>query len=118
MLAAGPQVLLTRAQKADGAQTIASRWLQRLEQLVVGLRPRPAERSGSWTRSSRRSATMPRLAAAMVAVAPGAAPGPARAAPPVEARPRRLSVTEIETWLRDPYAIYARHVLRCGRWSR
>jgi ATP-dependent helicase/nuclease subunit B len=33
-------------------------------------------------------------------------------APPVETRPRRLSVTEIETWLRDPYAIYAKHVLR------
>jgi ATP-dependent helicase/nuclease subunit B len=32
--------------------------------------------------------------------------------PPVGARPRRLSVTEIETWMRDPYAIYARHVLR------
>ena len=32
--------------------------------------------------------------------------------PPVEARPRRLSVTEIETWLRDPYAIYAKHVLK------
>ena len=31
--------------------------------------------------------------------------------PPVEERPRRLSVTEIETWLRDPYAIYAKHVL-------
>jgi len=31
--------------------------------------------------------------------------------PPVETRPRRLSVTEIETWLRDPYAIYAKHVL-------
>src|SRR5207245_9890257 len=30
----------------------------------------------------------------------------------VAARPRRLSVTEIETWMRDPYAIYARHVLR------
>jgi ATP-dependent helicase/nuclease subunit B len=27
-------------------------------------------------------------------------------------RPRKLSVTEIETWLRDPYAIHARHVLR------
>ena len=27
-------------------------------------------------------------------------------------RPRRLSVTEIETWLRDPYAIHARHVLK------
>ena len=31
--------------------------------------------------------------------------------PPVAARPRRLSVTEIETWMRDPYAVYARHVL-------
>jgi ATP-dependent helicase/nuclease subunit B len=30
----------------------------------------------------------------------------------VDARPRRLTVTEIETWLRDPYAIYAKHVLR------
>jgi ATP-dependent helicase/nuclease subunit B len=29
----------------------------------------------------------------------------------VELRPRRLSVTEIETWLADPYAIYARHIL-------
>ncbi|HXM00749.1 MAG TPA: PD-(D/E)XK nuclease family protein, partial [Rhizomicrobium sp.] len=31
--------------------------------------------------------------------------------PAVAARPRSLSVTEIETWLRDPYAIYARRVL-------
>ncbi|NVN42040.1 PD-(D/E)XK nuclease family protein, partial [Ameyamaea chiangmaiensis] len=31
--------------------------------------------------------------------------------PPLAWRPRRLSVTEIETWLGDPYAIYARHVL-------
>jgi ATP-dependent helicase/nuclease subunit B len=32
--------------------------------------------------------------------------------PPVAARPRSLSVTEIETLIRDPYAIYARRVLR------
>ncbi len=37
---------------------------------------------------------------------------PPRPCPPVALRPRRLSVTEIETWLRDPYAIHARHVLK------
>jgi ATP-dependent helicase/nuclease subunit B len=31
--------------------------------------------------------------------------------PPVASRPRRLSVTQIETWMRDPYALYARSVL-------
>src|SRR5581483_4395484 len=31
--------------------------------------------------------------------------------PPVAARPATLSVTEIEQWLRDPYSIYAKHVL-------
>jgi ATP-dependent helicase/nuclease subunit B len=32
--------------------------------------------------------------------------------PPLAARPRQLSVTEIEDWLRDPYTIYAKRVLR------
>jgi len=32
--------------------------------------------------------------------------------PPLEARPRKLSVTSVETWIRDPYAVYARHILR------
>ena len=32
--------------------------------------------------------------------------------PPFEARPKRFSVTEIEHWLRDPYTIYAKHVLK------
>jgi ATP-dependent helicase/nuclease subunit B len=31
--------------------------------------------------------------------------------PPLEARPKRFSVTEIETLRRDPYAIYARRIL-------
>jgi ATP-dependent helicase/nuclease subunit B len=39
---------------------------------------------------------------------PAARPKPI---PPFAARPKRLSVTEIEDLLRDPYTIYARHVL-------
>ena len=37
---------------------------------------------------------------------------PPQPKPPLAARPRGLSVTEIETLVRDPYAIYAKHVLR------
>jgi len=32
--------------------------------------------------------------------------------PPLAARPRELSVTRIETWMREPYAIYAERILR------
>ena len=42
-----------------------------------------------------------------VVPAPQPAPKPPRAA-----RPKRLSVTEIEDWLRDPYTIYAKYILR------
>ncbi|MEY4967049.1 MAG: hypothetical protein RL274_2632 [Pseudomonadota bacterium] len=103
MLAASPCVLLTRALKSDGAPTIASRWLQRLEQLTRGL-----TLDGALAPDTGYA----QLAARMMAVPQSerlARPAPR---PPVEARPRRLSVTEIETWLRDPYAIYAKHVLR------
>jgi ATP-dependent helicase/nuclease subunit B len=37
---------------------------------------------------------------------------PPRPCPPVAKRPRALSVTAIETWLRDPYAIHASRILR------
>jgi ATP-dependent helicase/nuclease subunit B len=103
MLAAGPQVLLTRALKADGAPTIASRWLQRIEQLIHGLKLDAA---------LEPSCDYAGIAARMMEVERGKPmPRPAPT-PPVVDRPRRLSVTEIETWLRDPYAIYAKHVLK------
>jgi ATP-dependent helicase/nuclease subunit B len=41
-------------------------------------------------------------------VKPVAQPAPR---PPRVTRPLRLSVTQIEDWLRDPYTIYARHIL-------
>ena len=103
VLAAGPEVLLTRALKAEGAPAIASRWLERLTQLTRGLgleeKLRPPTDYLAMTRTLSDVAPAPRIRR----------PAPT---PPVAARPRRLSVTEIETWLRDPYAIYAKHVLK------
>ncbi len=98
-LAAGRDVLLTRAAKAEGAPTIASRWIQRLTQLTGGLGLEIS--AGVYGDHLRRLDE--------VAPAPPIAPPAPR--PPLETRPRKLSVTEIETWLRDPYAIYGRHVL-------
>lgn len=105
MLAAGPRVLLTRAAKVEGAPTIASRWLQRMLQLTGGLGLTIAE--GSYARDAHRLAHVNALEQAR----------PPMPKPPTEARPRKLSVTEIETWLRDPYAIYARHVLKLEAWD-
>ncbi len=101
-LTSSQNVILTRALKSEGTPTIASRWLQRLMQFARGL-----EMEGQLSRADH----LLDIARAF------AEPGPVRRIerpaprPPVAARPRKLSFTEIEKWLRDPYAIYARRVL-------
>jgi ATP-dependent helicase/nuclease subunit B len=95
-----PQVVITRAARVDGTPTVPSRWLLRLETVLraCGLdMPAPPP----WVEWFLRLDKPERLE-------PGAPPAPC---PPVGDRPRELSATQIETWMRDPYAIYARHVL-------
>ncbi|MDX2222001.1 MAG: double-strand break repair protein AddB [Rhodospirillaceae bacterium] len=102
-----PQVVLTRAAKVDGTPTVPSRWLMRLEQAVAatGLGPTwNAARAQASSRWLGWSEALVRVDAA----APMPAPAPR---PPVAARPRRMSVTRVEEWRRDPYATYARFVL-------
>ncbi len=98
---AAPQVVLSCPRRRDGAPAVPARWLVRLQAFLRGhgtaLDAHPA---AAWARLLDQPAGEPRPAP------------PPRPRPPVEARPRRLRVTEVETWLRDPYAIYARHVLR------
>ena len=98
-----PRVVLTRAAKVAGAPTLPSRFLQRLA-AVAGSEP--------WSDARARGARYLALARALDApaqVAPCKRPTPR---PPRAARPKSLSVTEIEHWLRDPYTIYAKHILR------
>ena len=103
MLSAGPRVVLTRAQKSEGVPAVASRWVQRLTQLTNGLgladALKPSEDYIALAHTLRDAGPVARIKMP-------------RPAPPVEARPTRLPVTDIEKWVRDPYAIYARRILR------
>lgn len=114
---AAPTVILTRAVRDAEAETVPSRWLNRLCNLMAGL---PGQRGPEALRQMQdRGAHWLALADALdeppaaLRADPGLQPAPRPApCPPVAARPRQLSLTRIETLIRDPYAIYARHVLR------
>ena len=108
--AGAAEVVLTRATRSDDAETVPSRWLNRMTNLLQGLSEQGGTgalaamraRGRQWLDWAETLEKAPRLPSAQ-------RPSPR---PPVPARPRRLSVTEIKRLIRDPYAIYARHVLR------
>ncbi|MGH6843543.1 MAG: double-strand break repair protein AddB, partial [Methylocella sp.] len=96
------KVILSRARKRDGKPMVASRFLQRLAALG----------GEAWQACRQRGDFYLRLARAIdlpASIAPPIERPLPR--PPVELRPKRLSVTQIETLRRDPYAIYAEKIL-------
>lgn len=99
------KIYMTRAAKVDGVPTVPSRWLLRLQTLLNGfglkdvLNTKADEPWLAWARS--RDLIEERTSVG--------APSPC---PPVEKRPRVLSVTQVEDWIANPYVIYARHILR------
>jgi ATP-dependent helicase/nuclease subunit B len=97
------QVVLTRAHRVGGTPTVPSRWLLRLANAIGDTAANDLKSRGAhWlTLAEASERTRPRIE--------GKRPAPV---PPLELRPRQLSVTEIETWQVNPYAIYARHVLK------
>ncbi len=96
-------VYLTRAAKVEGVPTVPSRWLQRLEALVRAAKLdhalEPELPFVAWARERDR----------VESFTPVKPPEPR---PPAEARPKRLSVTTIEKWIGNPYAIFASRILR------
>lgn len=97
------EVILSRAAKVAGAPAVASRFLHRME-AVAGkdLWSRITERGGTYVRYANELDRPDR-------VTPVERPEPK---PDVALRPLVMSVTEIEDWLRDPYTIYAKRILR------
>ena len=99
---AAPDVVLSSAQRRGGAPCVPARWLTRLETFLRGQGNLALARSpaADWA----ASLDMPEGTAV-----PCTRPAPA---PPAALRPRRLSVSDARLLIADPYAFYAKTMLR------
>lgn len=93
------KVYLTRALKIDGAQAVPSRFLEKLKVVAEINHLSIPEYQAHLSALIDTPLTFDEIKR----------PTPC---PPIEVRPKRLSVTQIETWRRNPYAIYAKYILK------
>ncbi|AZS19593.1 MULTISPECIES: double-strand break repair protein AddB [unclassified Caulobacter] len=99
--ASAPDVVLVHCERRGGAPAVESRWLWRLKTLAAGAGLALPRRDDvlDWVR-------------AMDAPGPYAPIGRPAPKPPVEDRPRKMAVTRVEALTRDPYAVWARDILK------
>lgn len=104
-------VWITRAKRSADAETVPSRWINRLTNLLTGLPKQggPDALHDMRKRGDHWLAMSAKLSAPTSRTQPAQRPAPC---PPIAARPNRLSVTQIKTLIRDPFAIYARKTLQ------
>lgn len=97
------QVMVTWPRRLGGAPAIPSRWVLRLQavMLAAGVDPK--------TVLDRQFTALARLLDEPTGFAPLCRP---QAIPPVASRPTRFSVTRIEKLVRDSYWVYARGILK------
>lgn len=100
-LACQKEVFITFANRVGSAPAVPSRWLERMEVSAkkAGL---PWQTNSPYIDFARAFNHPPPFK-------PVPRPAPT---PPLSARPRKLSVTQIKTLKDDPYSIYARNILR------
>lgn len=96
-----PRVLITRARRGSGGPAVASRLWLRLKAMA-----------GPQWKTADRYAAMARGLDAPSAYAPARRPAPS---PPLTARPRVIPVTDVDRLKADPFAFYARRILRLSR---
>jgi double-strand break repair protein AddB len=107
---AAEEVWITRSVRSDDAETVPSRWLNRLQNLLGGLPtldgPEMLQeitaKGDTWLAKTTALEKPTKVDRAH-------RPSPR---PPIAARPHALSVTEIKRLIRDPYAVYAKHTLK------
>lgn len=102
-LLGGEEVYLTRSERVQGTPMVKSRWWLRLETVLEAMQIESGRTEDEVYRLIARHIDEP---AAYIRVNP---PAPK---PPVSARPRELAASAIEMWMRDPYAIFAKYILK------
>jgi ATP-dependent helicase/nuclease subunit B len=96
-------VMLALSDRLGASPALPSRLVQRLDAFAGEATAKSWRRAGEcWLEDARRLDAVPAIRAA-------SRPLPA---PPPTLRPRQLSVTEIETLMRSPYDLYAKHMLK------
>lgn len=95
------QVIIAYADRVGTSPALSSRLVQRLEAFAGDEAHAWQKRGDAWLEQARNLD-------AVVETRPAHRPEPN---PPAALRPRQLSVTEIETLMRSPYDVYAKHVL-------
>jgi ATP-dependent helicase/nuclease subunit B len=100
------EVIITYAKKKNGQPTLPSRWIQRLNTVLTAanIAPEywPHKKGQKWTEWAE-------IIDIAKDVRPCTRPMPS---PCTTRRPKKFSFTDIEKWMRDPYALYAKRILR------
>lgn len=108
--AGAEEIWLTRSIRDASAETVPSRWLNRLMNLLSGLPDKggPEALESMIARGAGWAAMLKEWDRALPEIAPAPRPSPRT---PADQRPKQLSVTAIQKLIRDPYAIYAQYIL-------
>jgi ATP-dependent helicase/nuclease subunit B len=101
LLAHSRRVVLTYSAMRDGTQVAPARWLQQM-QVVAQQQDITLPNGRDWIALSEQMDAPP-------LITPQDRP---RFAPPLVARPRQASISDLDVWRRDPYAFYAKKILR------
>ncbi len=104
-----PQVVLSRARRDAEAETIPSRWLNRLVNLLGGLKDQggPEALAGMRARGQEWLGLGALMMQPRINLPAAQRPSPIPPAPAFD----EISVTDVSRLIRDPYAVYARRVL-------
>lgn len=102
-LLGGEEIYITRSERVQGTPMVKSRWWLRLETVLKALNVESSKVEDLLYRLIAKHLDEPKVFKKINPPAPK---------PPLSARPRELAASAIELWMRDPYSIFAKYILK------